>query len=57
MTLRSALRRVRWYVREVSGESAYDNYLAHRHRSHPGAPVLSRREFDDLRTRPTVRCC
>jgi uncharacterized short protein YbdD (DUF466 family) len=55
--LRSALRRIRWYVRELAGESAYDNYLAHRGRVHPGEPVLSRHEFDDLRTRPTVRCC
>jgi uncharacterized short protein YbdD (DUF466 family) len=57
MTLRSALRRIRWYARELSGEAAYDNYLAHRRRTHPGEPVLGRREFDDLRTRPTVRCC
>lgn len=57
MTVRAALRRVWWYVREVSGESAYDNYLAHRRRTHPDARVLSRREFDALRTQPTVRCC
>lgn len=55
--LRSLPRALRWYARELSGESAYDNYLAHRRRTHPGAPVLSRREFDELRTRPTVRCC
>jgi uncharacterized short protein YbdD (DUF466 family) len=57
MRLRSALRRIGWYVRELSGESAYENYLAHRRRTHPAEPVLSRHEFDDLRTRPTVRCC
>jgi uncharacterized short protein YbdD (DUF466 family) len=57
MRLRSALRTVRWYVREVSGESAYDNYLVHRRRTHPGEPVLSRREFDALKTQPQVRCC
>jgi uncharacterized short protein YbdD (DUF466 family) len=57
MSLRAALRHIWWYVREVSGESAYDNYLAHRRRTHPDEPVLSRREFDALRTQPTVRCC
>jgi uncharacterized short protein YbdD (DUF466 family) len=57
MTLRSALGRIRWYVRELSGESAYENYLAHCRRTHPAEPVLSRHEFDDRRTRPTVRCC
>jgi uncharacterized short protein YbdD (DUF466 family) len=57
MRSRSALRLIRWYVRELSGESAYENYLAHRRSTHPTEPVLSRHEFDDLRTRPTVRCC
>jgi uncharacterized short protein YbdD (DUF466 family) len=57
MRLRSALRKIWWYARELSGESAYDNYLAHRRCSHPGQPVLSRHEFDDLKTQPQVRCC
>ncbi|MDG4832836.1 YbdD/YjiX family protein [Solwaraspora sp. WMMD1047] len=57
MRLRSVLRHLRWYARELSGESAYDNYLDHRRRTHPGQPVLSRREFEALRHRPTVRCC
>jgi uncharacterized short protein YbdD (DUF466 family) len=57
MRLRSALRNILWYARELSGESAYDNYLAHRRRTHPGEPVLTRREFDALKTQPQVRCC
>jgi uncharacterized short protein YbdD (DUF466 family) len=57
MRLRSALGRIRWYARELFGESAYENYLAHRRHTHPAEPVLSRQDFDDLRTRPTVRCC
>ena len=48
MRLRAAFRTVLWYAREVSGESAYDNYLAHRRRTHPGEPVLTRREFELL---------
>ena len=27
---------MRWYLREVSGESAYDRYVEHRRREHPG---------------------
>jgi uncharacterized short protein YbdD (DUF466 family) len=57
MTLRAALGRLWWYVREVSGETAYENYLAHRQSTHPGEPVLTRREFEQCVTQPTVRCC
>ena len=57
MTVRTVLSRVWWYVREVMGETAYDNYLDHRLRTHPGEPVLSRREFEQCRTKPNVRCC
>jgi uncharacterized short protein YbdD (DUF466 family) len=57
-----ALDRVLWYLREVLGENAYDHYLEHRRRSHPGEPPLSRREFerrrmDALEIRPGQRCC
>ncbi|HYN93479.1 MAG TPA: YbdD/YjiX family protein [Pilimelia sp.] len=57
MTARSAVRRLWWYVRELSGETAYDNYLAHRRGTHPTAPVLTRREFEDRKTTPAIRCC
>lgn len=46
-----------WYVRAVMGETAYETYLAHRERTHPGEGVLSRREFEQARTKPNVRCC
>jgi uncharacterized short protein YbdD (DUF466 family) len=51
-----------WYVREVLGENAYDHYLDHRRRHHPGEAVLSRREFecrrmDAIEIRPGQRCC
>lgn len=55
--MRAALARAWWYVRAVMGETAYDDYLAHRGRRHPGEPVLSRREFEQRRTNPNVRCC
>ena len=66
MTAASALvhayRGVRWYVREVTGESAYDRYVEHETRVHPGVTVLDRRAFERRRqdlenARPQQRCC
>ena len=59
--LRRSARWLRWYLREVSGESAYDRYLVHARAEHPAA-VLSRREFERRRMdqrddRPDARCC
>jgi uncharacterized short protein YbdD (DUF466 family) len=51
------LSKVLWYVKAVMGETAYDQYLAHRRRRHPGKPVLTLREFEQARTKPNVRCC
>ena len=53
---------VRWYLREVTGESAYDRYVAHMRADHPSQPVMTRREFerrrqDDREARPRARCC
>ncbi|WOX12470.1 YbdD/YjiX family protein [Streptomyces sp. N50] len=70
--MRSALTRaadrlvggVRWYVRELMDESAYDRYVTHARRNHPGAEVPSRRDFERIRTarqeadpRQGFRCC
>ena len=62
MTLREAYAGVRWYLREVSGESAYDRYVEHLRRDHPDQPVMSRRDFERRRMRmrdenPKARCC
>ena len=66
MSARSALTRacrgVRWYVREVTGESAYDRYLEHASRAHDGVAALDRRSFERQRqdlenARPQQRCC
>ena len=59
---RELARGVRWYLREVSGESAYDRYVEHRRREHPGEPVMARRDFERRRqdareARPQARCC
>jgi len=60
--LSAPLRFCWWYLREVSGESAYDRYVAHSRRDHPGEPVMSRRDFErrrqDARENTTqARCC
>ena len=62
MTAKQVFGGVRWYLREVSGESAYDRYVQHRRRDHPGEPVMSRRDFERRRqdareARPQSRCC
>ena len=62
VTVKRAFSGVRWYLREVSGESAYDRYVEHRRREHPGEPVMSRRDFERRRqdareARPQARCC
>lgn len=62
MTVRHALGKVAWYLREVSGETAYDRYVSHRLARHPGEPVLTRREFyrwrmDERDANPGARCC
>jgi uncharacterized short protein YbdD (DUF466 family) len=60
--LRDALSGVRWYLREVSGESSYDRYVEHVRRDHPDAVVMSRRDYerwrqDDRNDHPRARCC
>jgi uncharacterized short protein YbdD (DUF466 family) len=62
VTARRVLSGVRWYLREVSGESGYDRYVAHVRRDHPDQPVMTRREFerrrqDEREARPRARCC
>ena len=62
MTVKEAFAGVRWYLREVTGESAYDRYVEHVRRDHPDAIVMSRRDFermrmDDRDANPRARCC
>lgn len=48
-------------IRQMSGDDAYDRYLAHQASCHPGQPVLNRKEFFQRRlTRKwqgISRCC
>ena len=62
MTVREAFAGVRWYLREVSGETGYERYVEHVRRDHPDAIVMSRRDFerwrqDDRNDNPRARCC
>lgn len=58
----SLLRAMRWYLREVTGESLYDRYLRRYAREPPHQPPMSRTEFERWRTdrqnnSPGTRCC
>ncbi|MEU9375217.1 YbdD/YjiX family protein [Streptomyces sp. NPDC048255] len=62
--LRGALAKAWFYLREFSGEAAYDRYVAHARSHDPAAAVPSRREFERARTdsreadpREGFRCC
>jgi uncharacterized short protein YbdD (DUF466 family) len=60
--MRSAAGRLLWYLGEVAGEHDYVRHVEHQRRHHPGATVLSRREFerrrmDELDKSPRQRCC
>jgi uncharacterized short protein YbdD (DUF466 family) len=62
LNVSQAVKGIRWYLREVTGEADYDRYLAQARRHHPGEPVLSRREFERrkmtlLEGRQNARCC
>ncbi|WP_083934016.1 YbdD/YjiX family protein [Kribbella catacumbae] len=57
-----AWRGIRWYLREATGESAYDRYVAKGCTEHPGSVPMDRRTFErhrqDLENqRPQQRCC
>ncbi|WP_405996853.1 YbdD/YjiX family protein [Streptomyces sp. NBC_00829] len=56
------LTELRWYVREFTGEAAYERYCERHRRHHPSAPEPTRREYEHMRTRhqdshPSSRCC
>jgi len=63
--VRSAVAGLAWYVKAVSGEDAYERYLAHHESVHGTAesvPAMTEREFwrdrtDRQDTNPQGRCC
>lgn len=55
-------RSIRWYMRGLMGDSAYETYLAHHRRVHPGEPPMTERQFwrdrmDEQDRNPGARCC
>ncbi|QES50081.1 hypothetical protein DEJ50_21875 [Streptomyces venezuelae] len=61
---RRLFARVRYFVREFSGEAAYDRYVAHARTHDPAAEVMTRRAFERARVdareadpREGFRCC
>ncbi|PFG40281.1 uncharacterized short protein YbdD (DUF466 family) [Georgenia soli] len=61
-TLVKAWRGVVWYLRGVLGADAYQRYLEHHARTHPGHAPLSERAFwkdkmDWEDRNPQGRCC
>ncbi|HTT08164.1 MAG TPA: YbdD/YjiX family protein [Gammaproteobacteria bacterium] len=59
--LRNAFRRFWGWVRAVSGDDAYERYLAHHRDQHPGSAPLTRGEFfrseQERRWEKSNRCC
>lgn len=61
--MKGVLPVLRWYLRELTGETQFDRYLAQHRAEHPGVEPLSRREFEKRRIdrsepRPgNSRCC
>ena len=61
-TLGKTLSTARWYWRGVTGADAYERYVYHLRRTHPGAPIPTERDFwrqkyADQERNPTSRCC
>lgn len=55
------LKQVWRFLREVTGDDAYERYLAHHCLRHPGREVLTRQEYFKLRQEQkwskVSRCC
>ena len=55
------VKRAWCYLREVTGDDAYERYLAHHAQVHPGEPPLSRdqyfRDRQDRKWSKISRCC
>jgi len=49
------------YLRQVTGDDAYERYIAHLNREHAGEPALTRQQFfkrrQDEKWSKVSRCC
>lgn len=57
-----AARGLRWYVRAVLREDAYERYVAHLRAGHPEAPIPTEAQFwrdtyAEMERNPKIRCC
>jgi len=57
-----AARWIRWYLREYSGDGAYERHVARHRVERPDTPVPTRREYERHLARhrdrhPASRCC
>lgn len=60
MPVVSATRAVLRYVGDVMGDNDYQRYVALQHKQHPGEPIVTERQYWQMRydeTTPTARCC
>jgi len=67
ITSRAPAAPLRWlsaawsYLRAVSGDDAYERYVAHHTAEHPGEPLMSRKAYFAERQRQkwtgVTRCC
>ena len=55
------LRKIWQYLRQVSGDDAYERYLAHHRQAHAGEPPMTQEQFfrkrQDEKWSKISRCC
>lgn len=54
--------RLRWFCRELFGDTKYERYVAHLRAAHPGVPVPDvrtfwREHYAEQDQNPGARCC
>lgn len=57
-----ALQGIRWYVTNLMGDNAYQRYVEHLARVHPGEVAVSEKQYwrdrhADSDAKPGARCC
>lgn len=61
MMIASELKRAWGYLRQVTGDDAYERYLAHHRQAHPGSPPLTPEQYfrkrQDEKWSKVSRCC
>ena len=59
--LKHRLQRLWGYLRQVTGDDAYERYIAHRNLAHAAEPPLTRQQFfkkrQDEKWSKVSRCC